>query len=249
MFKTLRIAALALLAAVAPTLWASNPLPKPTERVTDTTGTLKPETKAFLTQKLKELADKNGSQIIVYMAPASVLEGEAMEDLTHTSARAWGIGQEGRNNGLVFFIFPQPDRKHGKMRFEVGTGLEGALPDTRCKQIQQELVVPQFKEPNFNMDEGVKQGTMALISFAGGEQFGEITKKVTEAEKSGEVLILIALCIVGVLALLWFFGRFLCWPFFEDVAGLVFGLIGALLGGESLGSGGDFSGGGSDCDW
>ena len=248
MLKTLRIAALALLAAVAPTLWASNPLPKPTERVTDTTGTLKPETKAFLTQKLKELADKNGSQIIIYMAPAAVLEGETLEDLTHTSARAWGIGQEGCNNGLVFFVFPQPDRKHGKMRFEVGTGLEGALPDTRCKQIQQELVVPQFKEPNFNMDEGVKQGTMALISFAGGEQFGEITKKVTDAEKSGEVLFILVLCAVGGLALLWFFGRFLCWPIFEGLADIVFGLFGAVAEGFS-GDGGDLSGGGSSSDW
>jgi uncharacterized protein len=213
MFKSIRLAALTLLALVAPALCASTPLPKPTERVVDTTGTLTPTTKAFLTQKLKELADKNGSQIVVYMAPAAVIGDGNMEELTHTSARAWGLGQEGRSNGLVFFIFPTPDRKHGKMRFEVGTGLEGALPDTRCKQIQMNLVAPNFEAGNF--DEGVKQGTMALISYAGGEQFGEVTKKVNDAENTTGLTIMLVLIVAGVIVVLFVFGRWLCWPIFS----------------------------------
>lgn len=246
MFKTFRTVALTLLAVFAPAMIASGevtPLPKPTERVYDDTGTLSPQTKAFLNQKGQELAAKNGSQLVVYMTNHPVGDKEAMRELTHTSARAWGIGQEGRSNGVVFFIF----KAAHKARIEVGTGLEGALPDTRCTTILDTLFVPNAKANNF--DEGAKQVSMALISYAGGEQFGEITKKVTDAEKGAGIWVVIILGVIGVLALLWFFGRFLCWPFFEDVAGLVFGLIGALLGGESLGSGGDFSGGGADCDW
>jgi uncharacterized membrane protein YgcG len=75
------------------------------------------------------------------------------------------------------------------------------------------LVAPNFEAGNF--DEGVKQGTMALISYAGGEQFGEVTKKVNDAENTTGLTIMLVLIVAGVIVVLFVFGRWLCWPIFS----------------------------------
>jgi len=224
----------ALLLLVAPLVWALPP-PAPTERITDLSSVLNANAKQQLASELKALEAKNGSQIIVYITKTT--GGEAMEQFTHETARAWKIGQAGNNNGAILFIFTGDK----KMRIEVGTGLEGALPDIVCKRVLSEIIRPKLKQGDYN--NGVVEGTRALIRLASGEKFEAV-------KPQGMSTTVMLLCILGgVLVLAWIVIKF----------GSSTGSGGYYSSGSSFGSssshnsssggGGDFSGGGSSDDW
>src|SRR6185295_19769827 len=78
----------------------------------------------------------------------------------------WGVGQKGKNNGAVLFIFIQ-DRK---MFLQVNYGLEGVLPDALCKRIIADEITPRFRQQDFNG--GVRAGVDAIIAAAKGEYKG-----------------------------------------------------------------------------
>jgi uncharacterized protein len=64
----------------------------------------------------------------------------------------WGIGKEKLDNGLlILFVLDQRT-----VRFEVGYGLEGILPDGICKRIQTQAMIPEFK--NGDYDAGILAG-------------------------------------------------------------------------------------------
>ncbi|MEO6568619.1 MAG: TPM domain-containing protein, partial [Opitutaceae bacterium] len=76
------------------------------------------------------------------------------------------VGQKGRNNGAVLFIFTQ-DRK---LYFQVGYGLEPVLTDALSKRIIEEEITPRFRQGDF--DGGVRAGTAAFLAAARGEYRG-----------------------------------------------------------------------------
>ena len=53
------------------------------------------------------------------------LEGEPIEDVANTIFRAWGVGQKGKNEGIMLLLSIGDHRS----RLEVGYGLEPILPD------------------------------------------------------------------------------------------------------------------------
>jgi uncharacterized protein len=53
------------------------------------------------------------------------LSGEALEDFTNDLYRRWGVGQKGKDEGLLLLLVVQERRS----RLEVGRGLEEFLPD------------------------------------------------------------------------------------------------------------------------
>ena len=87
----------------------------------------------------------------------------SIEDYTVRVAQAWKVGQKGRNNGAVLFVFVQ-DRK---MFIQVGYGLEGALPDATCKRIIEDEIKPHFRNNDF--DGGLSAGVTAILRAAKGE--------------------------------------------------------------------------------
>ena len=66
---------------------------------------------------------KTGRQLVVVTLPD--LQGYDIEDYGYQLGRAWGIGQKGQNNGVLFIVVPS---EH-KVRIEVGYGLEPVLTD------------------------------------------------------------------------------------------------------------------------
>ena len=55
--------------------------------------------------------------------------------------RCWGIGRRGVNDGMGLLIAPSERR----LRIEVGSGLERALPDEVAARIIREQAVPRFR--------------------------------------------------------------------------------------------------------
>jgi len=131
-----------LLGWVFPAL-AEVAVPPLTGRVVDQTGTLSSGDIALLTQTLKDLETRKGSQIAVLIVPTT--DGEAIEQFSIRVAEAWKIGRKKVDDGALLVI-AKNDRH---LRIEVGYGLEGALTDVTTKRIIDEDITPRFKSGDF----------------------------------------------------------------------------------------------------
>ena len=97
------------------------------------------------------------------------LENKSIEELSLEIARGYKLGQKEDSNGVLLVVAPNEK----KVRIEVGYGLEGVLTDAISSQIINSVMIPQFK--NGKMSEGVKDGVLAIIKVASGEEFSNKT--------------------------------------------------------------------------
>jgi uncharacterized protein len=139
--------------------------PRPQQYFNDYAGVVSPATAAQLNQQLQQFERDTSSQILVVVYP-KMQSDSSIEDYTVRVAQSWGVGQKGRDNGAVLFVFVQ-DRK---MYIQTGYGLEGALPDVINKRIIADQIAPQFKAGNY--DAGLVAGVSAMIAAAKGEYKG-----------------------------------------------------------------------------
>ena len=93
------------------------------------------------------------------------LGNKSIEELSLEIARGYKLGQKEDSNGVLLVVAPNEK----KVRIEVGYGLEGALTDAISSQIINSVMIPEFK--NGKMSEGVKDGVLAIIKVASGEEF------------------------------------------------------------------------------
>ena len=136
-------------------------VPPLTGRVVDQTATLSSGDIAALTQTLKDLETRKGSQIAVLIVPTT--EPETIEQYSIRVADAWKIGRKKIDDGALIVI-AKNDRH---LRIEVGYGLEGALTDVTTKRIIDEVITPKFKAGDFAG--GVTAGVDRIIRVIDGE--------------------------------------------------------------------------------
>jgi len=139
--------------------------PPPAGFVTDKAGVLSPAGRGVLEQRLRDFEAATSNQFLVYIEPR-LPDGTTLEEYTIAAARAWRVGQKARNNGLVFFVFPQSR----VARFDVGYGLEGALPDALAGRILRDEAIPRFKAGDW--DGGVGAAVDGAIAATKGEYQG-----------------------------------------------------------------------------
>jgi len=151
------LAALALLALsfLGAPAHAAPTFPPLTGRVVDDAHVLSAQTAADLDAKLAALEAKTGRQLVVVTLPS--LQGYDIQDYGYQLGRAWGIGQKGQNNGVLFIVVPS---EH-KTRIEVGYGLEPVLTDALSSVILQNEVLPKFRTGD--VEGGVVAGANAII--------------------------------------------------------------------------------------
>lgn len=111
--------------------------------VVDQARLLTPEEKNALAVELRRYAQASGNQIVVLTLQS--LEGEDIAGFANKVARAWGVGQQDANNGVLIVVA----KKEARVRFEVGRGIEDRLPDILAKRIQREVTVPHFRAGRF----------------------------------------------------------------------------------------------------
>lgn len=146
-------------------LEAANLPPPPARYFNDFASTVRPQTADRLNEQLANFERQTSNQIVVAIYP-KLPEDAALDDYAQQVYRAWKVGQRGRDNGAIFFVFVQ-DRK---MRIQTGRGLEGALPDIICKRIIADEVAPHFQAGDF--DGGLAAGVNAMIAATRGEYKG-----------------------------------------------------------------------------
>ena len=136
------------------------PIPPLAARVTDLTRTLSPAEAAALEGKLADWEARTSNQLAVLIVPTT--QPEPIESYSIRVAEKWKIGRKGQDNGVLFLV-AKDDRK---MRFEVGYGLEGVLPDVTANRIIREDVAPAFRDGRFAA--GINAGVDRVIAVVGG---------------------------------------------------------------------------------
>jgi uncharacterized protein len=211
------------------------PIPPLAARVTDLTQTLAPAEAAALEAKLADWESRTSNQLVLLIVPTT--QPEPIEAYSLRVAEKWKIGRKGQDNGVLFLV-AKNDRK---MRFEVGYGLEGVLPDVTANRIIREDVAPAFRDGRFAA--GIDAGVDRVIAVVGGGSLPTTNGVATKGRVGGFgfdqylFILFFAVPVAGAL-LRTMFGRFggsvvgggmggvLVWL----VAGsLLFGVIGGLV--------------------
>lgn len=145
--------------------------------VNDYVNVINSDTEEYIINKNVELQNKTGSQIVV--VTVQNLEGKSIEEYSNELFRSFGIGDKSKNNGVLILL----SLEERKSRIEVGYGLEGALPDGKTGRIQDQYMMSDYKNNDF--DAGIRNGFDAILSVVAEEyniSMGEDLPKVSEDE-------------------------------------------------------------------
>ena len=139
--------------------------PNPPRLVNDYAGLLSSSEQSQLESELVAYNDSSSNQVVIITVPS--LGDYGIEDWTLEIGRKWGIGNKGKNNGVVILVSLEPR----KVNISPGYGLEGALPDLLCKRIISQQIAPNFKEKRFY--DGFSSAVKAIRSAVKGEFVNE----------------------------------------------------------------------------
>lgn len=127
--------------------------------------------KNALEQKLIHYSDSTSTQIVVAIIAST--EGENITYLGAQWGQKWGIGQAGKDNG-VLLILARDDRK---IAINTGYGVEGNLTDAMSRRIIETVIVPEFKTGDYYG--GLNNGADTIFKVLNGE-FTEDRSSTTE---------------------------------------------------------------------
>jgi uncharacterized protein len=130
-------------------------------RVVDEAGILSAQAESELTAQLAAHEQATSNQVVVVTLKS--LRGYEISDYGYQLGRHWGIGQKGKNNGVLLIVAPNEK----KLRIEVGYGLEGVLTDAISRDIIERFIKPSLRQQNY--DQGVRAGVGALLTALNGE--------------------------------------------------------------------------------
>ena len=207
-----RVSLLALLVCWAFAAAADVAVPPLSGRVVDRTGTLSGSDISALTQTLKDLEARKGSQVAVLIVPTTA--PETIEQYSIRVAEAWKIGRRKIDDGALLVV-AKNDRH---LRIEVGYGLEGALTDVTSKRIIDEIIVPKFRSGDFAG--GISAGVDRIVAVVNGEKLPAPEPPHWQSPTLGNYIDpLNPFVIIGVLA----------------VAGILRSVLGRLIGSAATG--------------
>ena len=140
----------------------SSNFPALTGRVVDQARVLSPSIKDELETMLATHENNTTNQVVVVTIKS--LGNAQIEEYSLELARHWGIGQKGKDNGVVLVVAPNDKQ----VRIEVGYGLEGTLTDALSSNIINYYIIPEFKKGD--IQNGIKIGTQKIIALLDGDE-------------------------------------------------------------------------------
>ncbi|RNI23711.1 TPM domain-containing protein [Rufibacter latericius] len=217
------------------------PRPSPPRLVNDLANILSPEEEQALEQKLVNYSDSTSTQIAVVNTTS--IGGYDISDYAFKLAEQWGIGQQGKNNGILILTAVNERR----VFIATGYGMEGVVPDAIAKRITEYTIKPEYQQGRYYA--GLDKGTSFIIDVASGEYKADPKQRQGQDEGGFPFLWII----IGILILIFIISRrggggrggrggmrTLGGPFFPPV------IFGDFSGGRGIfgGGGGGFGGGG-----
>lgn len=154
-----------LLAFVAALLALAQPVraqdvpekPSPPRLVNDFTNqVLSGQQAQALEDKLVDFNRATGRQLAVVVVPD--MGGYEVEEYANALFNKWGIGEKGKDNGLLLLVALEERR----MRIETGYGDEGGLPDVVARRIIDNTLKPAFRAGDYFG--GIDQATTQMMA-------------------------------------------------------------------------------------
>jgi len=138
--------------------WVPNPRTANSTWVADPSHHLKPGTVDSLNRLLSTLSRETGTEMAVVAIDST--SGFEPFDVALALHRMWGVGQKGRDNGIVMLWVPT----QRAVQVSIGYGLEGVLPDSRVGRVRDQTIFPAFRRGDF--DGGMLAGVGAIATIA-----------------------------------------------------------------------------------
>lgn len=157
----------------------------PLRLVNDFTGLLSVDDQIALNQKLLTFNNETSTQIFVVTYDS--LQGYDIADYAVRLAEKWGIGQKGKDNGILLMVSPA----NQKVTIQTGYGLEGAVPDLLCSRLIRDVIKPEFSAGRYYA--GLDSTTNVLMSLTQGEFTADNYMKSSKEIVPAIVFILIIL--------------------------------------------------------
>lgn len=163
--------------------------PNPPRLINDFAGMLTAAEISDLEQKVDRFNDSTSIEISV--VTISNLGNYDISDYAFQLGELWGIGKKSKNNGVLILI-----AKENRQAFiATGYGMEGVLPDMRCKRIIDADLIPQFKRSNyFN---GISFTIDAIIRYSANEYTADPKETKGVSPLYVFLFILIVIIIIG----------------------------------------------------
>lgn len=139
--------------------------PNPPKAVNDFVGVLSPQEAQQLELKLRNFTKETSTAIVV--AIVDDLHGMDRAAYSIDLAHKWGIGQKGKDNGILIMVKPTGGQGERQAFIAVGYGLEGVVPDAIANQIMNNEMIPYFKHNQYY--QGINAAVDVLINIAHGE--------------------------------------------------------------------------------
>jgi uncharacterized protein len=133
---------------------------KPNTYVNDYTGTLVAEQVSYLENKIRSFESNTTNEIAVVIIQS--LDGDTIENIAQNIFTKWGIGKADKNNGVLLLV-ALDDRQ---ARIHTGYGVEGDLTDLGTHYIQEEVMIPAFRDGNYYL--GINLAVDKMIEALGG---------------------------------------------------------------------------------
>lgn len=201
--------------------------------------------------KIFSLGQEVDNQTTAQIAVVTVnsLDGYSIEEYATDLFRKWGIGNKDKNNGVLLLLNKEniQANKPGRVRIEVGYGLEGAINDAKAGRILDDFVLPGIQKGD--LSSGVYQAYQVLagevakeygVTIQNTQDYNQYydSNKVKTIKISPWKAMVIAFFVIGLLIL-----DFIL--FGGNITSFILGMIfaGRWGGGGGFGGGG-FGGGG-----
>ena len=133
--------------------------------VYDPANILNANQKSALNQRLVETSNKTSNQIVVVYTDDLCGMDKAM--YATELGQSWGVGRDGKDNGIVIVVKPKRAGGRGEVFIAPGYGLEGVIPDATAKLVVDNEMIPFFKKNDYY--QGVNAALDMLIPLAVGE--------------------------------------------------------------------------------
>jgi uncharacterized protein len=141
--------------------WVPNPTQTTHGWVSDPAQHLSAETVRRIDSTIFALERTTSDEMAVVVIDS--LDGLEPSEAALLLHRRWGVGKRDKNNGILFLWSPALR----KIYVSVGYRLEGVLPDARVGRIEDDVILPAFRDGDF--DRGVLAGVTALAAAAAGD--------------------------------------------------------------------------------
>ena len=161
--------------------YAEVPFPKPVGAVNDFANVIPAQYERDITALATDVFKKTGVAIVVCTMPT--IGDDDVDSYANRLFENWGIGQKGKDNGLLIFNVTDIRR----VRIEVGYGLEGIINDAKAGDVMREYILRYLKQNDYG--QGFLAGTMAFANIIGKEYnvtFSSVPLRAQPSQKSAK---------------------------------------------------------------